>query len=372
MKLALPIALLLAVPFAAFAQDEEIPFPYESPEDITVRSGWEDIALDAYAISYPPPTGPGAEEDVLTNGLNRENEAGQFVAWQGLAEPLEIVVELDEPASDISSFRIFWAVDGTGEGGAVADFVPETVVLISQDGVDYTEVGIATTEDLSEAGSSDFTVRHSSNDLTLDDPVEAQFIQFLLPDPPPNVMCSEATVLRRVEIPENAVNIAVEKSYVTDPPGNDGSRPDDGIRLTDGALSEDASTGTTGWAGITSADQISITIDLGGVQDRLVAFRAWYNAWEMAFVFVVGTVYVDVSEDGDAFTTIGLAPKLYDHDDNPSFSNVPYLIVPEQPVRARYVRFWTQGSDDNYWDSFASEFEVYQGVATHVESWSLF
>ena len=369
MKPALTALLLLLVPLAAFPQDEPL-FPYESPEDITVRTGWDDVALDAFVEVFPPPSG-GAPEDVLTNGLNRENEAAQFVAWQGLSEPLEIVVELDEPVGDLSSFRVFWAVDATGQGGPVADFVGETLVLVSQDGETYTEIGTAMTEDLSEAGVDDFTIRHTVNDLTLDQAVGARFVQFRIPEPPANVMCSEVAVLREVVIPSDAVNVAVGKNYVTDPPGNDGSRPDDGIRLTDGALSVDATTDTTGWGGLPGTQEISITIDLGSVLNNLVGFRAWYNAWEMAFVFVTGTVNVETSEDGNAFTPVGRVPKLYDHDDDPSFSNIPYLLIPDQPVRARYVRFWTQGSDDNFWDSFVSELEVYQGT-TDVEEWYLY
>ena len=73
------------------------------------------------------------------------------------------------------------------------------------------------------------------------------------------------------------------KASPSSPPGNDGSRPDDGIRLTNGSLAADAGADVTGWAGLTSADEISTTIDLGQVEENLVAFRAWYNAWEIAF-----------------------------------------------------------------------------------------
>ena len=370
MKLLIVLALFLSLPPLAFAQLEEPPFPYESPEDITLRTGWQNVAFDAY-VEVMPPSSMGPSEDALVDGLNRENESAQFVAWQGVGEPLEIILDLEQNVSDLRSFRVFWAVNATGEGGPFGEFVEETVVSVSADGETYTELGIATSEDMSEAGGGDYTIRHVVNDLTLSQPVSAQFIRFALPDPPVDVMCSEVAVLREVAIPGDAVNIAQGKAYVTDPPGNDGSRPDDGIRLTNGALSADASTDTTGWAGFVSTQQISITVDLGETADNLVAFRAWYNAWEFAFVFVVGAVYVEVSEDGSTFTPVGMVPKLYDHDDDPIFSNVPYLLIPETPVRARYVRFWTQASDDNYWDSFASEFEVYQGT-TPVESWFLF
>ncbi len=368
MKATFTVLLLAAFVSVGFCQDYE-PFPYESPEDITVRTGWVDVALDAFVEADPP--SDNGDELNLTDGRNRENEGDAFVAWQGISEPLEIIIDLERVEDDLSSFRAFWAMDATGQGGPVADYIDETNVAVSLDGVNYTNLGVAFSEDYSEANVDDYTIRHVVNDLTILEPVSAQFIRFRVENPPSNVMCSEIAVLREVSIPDTAQNIAAGKSYVTNPPGNDGSRPDDGVRLTDGALSVDAGTDTTGWGGLTAEQQISITIDLGKNENNLAAFRAWYNAWETAFVFVVGTVYVDISADGQNFTNIGLVPKLYDHDDDPSFSNVPYLLIPDEPVQARYVRFLTQGSNDNFWDSFASEFEVYQD-SVNVGDWQLY
>ncbi|MFH1741249.1 MAG: discoidin domain-containing protein [bacterium] len=367
MKPAIYLALFSLISLVVFAQDEPI-MPYESPEDITVRTGWDDVALNAYVESIPMPS---QSELILTDGLNRENEGAGFVSW-GWDTSLDILVDLGEVKEGLKSFRLFWGVDFTGLGGPVGDYVNETQVSISIDGTNYTDLGVATSEDMSQPGTTDYTIRHCVNDLTLDQAVTSRYVYFSVEDMPQNVMCSEIAVLREISIPSDATNIAVDKPYVTDPPGNDGSRPDDGIRLTDGALAVAASTDVTGWSGFTSADEISTTIDLGKVEENLVAFRAWYNAWEIAFVFVVGTVYVEVSEDGNQFTRLGFVPKLYDHDDYPPFSNVPYLLIPGEPVSARYVRFLTMGSDDNTFDVFASEFEVYQGVPTSVSGWELF
>ncbi len=368
MKFSIVAVSLCMVVCTAMAQDEFL-FPYESPDDITVRTGWEDVALGGYVEVWPVGS---QSEDILTDGLNRENEGERFIAWQGLTEPLEIVVDLGQTRDDLLSFRVFWAVDYTGQGGPVADWIAETQVSVSTNGTNYTVLGNASSEDMSEPGANDYTIRHSINDLTLTQPVSGRYVRFYVESPPGNVMCSEVAVLREIAIPADATNIAVGKPYMTDPPGNDGSRPDDGIRLTDGQLAADASTDVTGWMNFTGLDALNITIDLGAVEHDLVAFRSWYAAWEMAFVFVVGTAYVEVSDNGTEFTRLGMVPKLYDHDDDPPFSNVPYLLIPEQPVSARYVRFVTMGSDSNTFTTFACELEVYQGVPTGVSSWELF
>ena len=368
MRYSIAALSLCMVVCAAMAQDEFL-FPYESPDDITVRTGWEDVALGAFVKVSPEGSQPA---EILTDGLNRENEGERFIAWQGLGEPLEIVVDLGQIRDDLLSFRVFWAVDYTGLGGPVADWVAETQVSVSTNGTNYTVLGNASSEDMSKPNANDYTIRHCVNDLTLTQPVSGRYVRFYVENPPANVMCSEVTVLREIAVPADATNIAVGKPYVTDPPGNDGSRPDDGIRLTDGQLAADASTDVTGWVSFPSTEVINITIDLGALEHNLVAFRAWYAAWESAFVFVVGTMYVEVSDNGTDFTRLGMVPKLYDQDEDPSFVNVPYLLIPQQPVSARYVRFITMGSDSNTFTTFACELEVYQGVPTGVSSWELF
>jgi len=303
--------------------------------DFDVSAGKQVTASRAPGESYPDPDGLK-----LTDG-SYEFAWGDMVGWEG-PDPVSLVVDLGAIHDTISYVGLKVM---RSDGSAVA-LPASAIVSVSEDGVLYEDVGMAL--DYLEGDVANDTI----GTLVWADEEWAGYGQFVKIDVRPGgeawTMIAELQVgngpVPADRVPAVAegtpttaepVTVSLGKSYTLSPePAL--AYPDDGnVKLTDGAYAY-------AWADMVGIGDPTtnpvVVIDLG---ERVEGITRVAGLFMRSFASAVNLPYslvVSVSDDGEAFTDVGLAVRTVPEPIVNEYINSYYWQDLANPTAGRFVK----------------------------------